>query len=469
MDSYETCGEWISAATLPRPYHCTPLAPWWSGTCMKKYGDAAPARYAHLKHDLRLQPCGQNANGLNATRIVELLANRTVAIVGSSVAANFWCALLCYLVRSATNATLEPAIVHGATGLRVARMRSAVGTVDWVEPPPPDRSPLEIIPRLVSHASKVHDRIVIVAGCRGEYEHRSPLLATAQSALQSSREPMKLLRSWPELKRELCQRSSSGCKPGTATWIASHYEDKCAKQAKLLRQLNEEGPLSSLGALLETAPIHFPDAPYLINGGMPASVNATDDGLDDPGSYERFYLSALSFIHRHAKQNATALFEAMQISRPVVSSYAPQHGHMDPAYIIGFAQSDAARACRLATGSSLDDCYLQALLKVGGPTERRSHFRLRSCQPIETGRSEAVELGWRQRVEARVAGAFRLPMVLRHQMRLMRWDLHPGLTRAEYTNPIAKFDCLHSLRGDGAFDAELFSLSRVLEARFGKK
>ena len=145
---------------------------------------------------------------------------------------------------------------------------------------------------------------------------------------------------------------------------------------------------------------------------------------------------------------------------------------MDPAYIIGFELSEEARACRgrhdaSTRGAKIEACYLRALLAIESPVERRLHFRLRHCQAFRNSSFRADGFRWRQRVEATVARNFGVPLLRRHDLRIPRWDLHSGIVHAAYSAQVAAFDCLHSLRGDGAFDAEVSSLQEALEARFG--
>ena len=215
------------------------------------------------------------------------------------------------------------------------------------------------------------------------------------------------------------------------------------------------------------------------------------DGLDEPGSYERFYLSSLFWLHARLRRNATsAVVKAMQITTPATSSYGPRLGHADPAFIIGFARSDEAAACRAraATHAAASEeeqqlqeerCYADAL--VAHPLaegQRRSHFRLQDCRPPEgMGRSPAYGGGsaaaapgfrWRQRVEAQGAHDAGVPLFRRAAARRSRWDLHPGIKWAQYSLTTAIFDCLHSVRAPGAFDAEVHELERALHRRFSK-
>ena len=477
-----SCRAWVNASELQRPYHCASLTSWWEGACNKKYGYSS--QIAHVEHGLRLSSCSGSGSGINATRILELLENRTVAILGQSLSANLWCSVVCHLVWS--GATLDEKTVASAGNIRVARIRSAAGSSDWVLPPAPHLPSTEHLSHLVEHATGGHGKVFVLLGCRGEYFHRSKLLEVAQGLILGSRAPMERLHSWHRaghhhFLQAICNKSASNCGIDTVAAIESKYEASCGAHAQLLRRLNV-GPLVtlSLGMLLESPPFHFPDLPELLDPaelrddraeGGEAARSMAELGLDEPGSYERFYLSALSWVHqrvRHAMNGTSLVLDAMQISRPVMSSYAPRSGHMDPAYVIGFEQSDEARQCRRSHADLAvrEECYLRALLEIPSPTDRRLHFRLRHCQPIDSGVQAAAALHWRQRVEAQVGQTHQVPVLRRHRMRIPRWDLHRGLS-SNYSSPLATFDCLHSVRSDGAFDVEMFALQEALEARFG--
>ena len=467
------CGTWINASELRRPYHCESLTSWWPNTCTRKYA----TRPAAANNALRLRPCSASAADINTTRILELLVNRTVVIAGVSTAANLWCAMVCHLVRTAYQAQLDEQVTRGIGGMLVARIRFTGGSVDWLLPPPPSESSLDILPRLAARAANdgTADRLVVIAGCRGEYHRRSELLDTARSVLSSKHSAMELLHSWQQPRRELCRLSPRRCQPGTIAAIEARYERECASYAQSLQQINRA---AGLGMVLETPPSHFPDLFALLSEEIvPDALKsfkqvdrasqtendaaAFEDGLDEPGSFERFYLSSIFWLHRRANASSPVL-RAMNINRPIMSLYAPAAGHLDPAYIIGFMQSEEAGECRGRHRSNfalLEQCYAQALLAVASPTERRSRFRLRSCQPLD---DLDVGFGWKQRVEDRVALTHGVMLLRRHQLRIPRWDLHPGMRGSA-----GVFDCLHSARIDGAFDAETLALQEALEERFG--
>ena len=143
------CGTWINASELRRPYHCESLTSWWPNTCTRKYA----TRPAAANNALRLRPCSASAADINATRILELLVNRTVVIAGVSTAANLWCAMVCHLVRTAYQAQLDEQVTRGIGGMLVARIRFTGGSVDWLLPPPPSESSLDILPRLAARAA----------------------------------------------------------------------------------------------------------------------------------------------------------------------------------------------------------------------------------------------------------------------------------------------------------------------------
>ena len=67
--------------------------------------------------------------------------------------------------------------------------------------------------------------------------------------------------------------------------------------------------------VLETLPSHFPDLPELVSK-LPKRVGSDspvhdgtmmeEDGLDEPGSFERFYLSGIFWLHERANASSYA-------------------------------------------------------------------------------------------------------------------------------------------------------------------
>jgi hypothetical protein len=136
--------------------------------------------------------------------------------------------------------------------------------------------------------------------------------------------------------------------------------------------------------VLETPPSHFPDLFAVLSEEIvPDALEsfkqvdraaqtdndaaALEDGLDEPGSFERFYLSSIFWLHRRANASSPVL-RAMNVNRPIMSLYAPAAGHLDPAYIIGFMQSEEAGECRGRYRSNfalLEQCYALADRIIG--------------------------------------------------------------------------------------------------------
>lgn len=495
-----TCFEyaWIPTSS-PRQYQCSAIqSKRWSRLCLYgRWTATIDKPYPHVQRGLQLgrRPCGSAASFSSGPAnlgvdVLRYLDNRTVAIIGDSTSHNLWCSLVCHFMLEA-NASLSEHQERGLAGARVVRMHSLTGRIDWVEPMPIENgardSSLRDLRKLTTAArqSPADQKLVVLCNTFGLHFYRSELKDAAYTQFAKNRAALRSFQQWTDVRRHLCQHSKSGCQKGTMVALEHGYSRFASAYATLLAQLME-GPQGqeNLGMIVETIPTHFPDVPGALGSPRVSTAQGEkepfEDGLDELGSYERFVISSLIWIHQRLKRNATSLvLHAMQTTTPASSTWGPVAGHADPAYIIGFARSDEAAACTnsSATSSELDveQCYVDALLAY--PTahgQRRAHFRVRNCKPhVQTGsaaaEAEYAGFRWRQRIEAQVAAAAGVPFFHRASPRNSRWDLHPGIKWAKYEQTTALFDCLHSVRTGGSFDGEMLQLHDALEARFGHR
>ena len=92
----DCAGEWAYDAS-PQLYDCTQLASpsaiTWRGMCGARAAASRPMQPA-LRTNLSWSPCGEGAapRRWDAVRAIELLANRTLAIIGDSLGLYMFCA-----------------------------------------------------------------------------------------------------------------------------------------------------------------------------------------------------------------------------------------------------------------------------------------------------------------------------------------------------------------------------------------
>ena len=321
--------------------------------------------------------------------------------------------------------------------------------------------------------------ILAVYSPSGHHYKRSELMLAAYNKFKRSKRGSlsSLSALGGDLRDALCNSRSSkhSCENGTITAVESIYATRVRSFGALLSPLADG---RHLAMIMESVPSHFPDLPNQIK---PWEKNSRplEDGLDEPESYERFYMSSLAWVHERVWRNTNAslgVLALMNIDNPKISGQELMPGMIDPAYVVGFARSAEARACQGLT--DVDACYADALATFsdeGGA--RRAHYRMRDCRPhLPSANSQSLlaaqqsvgerpaGFGWRQRIEAETAAALGVPFFRRADARRSRWDLHPGLKWARYTDPRGIFDCLHSVRAPGSFDVELLELQQALEA-----
>ena len=469
--------EWRHTA-IARPYQCTSRhSTRWMRLCLHgRWTASIDDPYPHVQRHLELVPqySLHSSNFTDASsRAIRLLNTRTVAMIGDSTAQNLWCALVCNFLQQ-DGTTVDRNVTRGLGGMGMLRLRTTLGHIDFLEPRSIENDAAKAafgdLKRLASAVQQgsLH-KLVVLCNPFGLHTSRSELQGAAYWIFRE-RSPLRTFQSWADLRLELCHRTRSYCRAGTVATIEKAYLNKALSYATILAQLMEgTGGADSLGILMESMPTHFPEVPGLLK--EPREVDMMEDGLDERNSYDRFFVSALLWVHERLRRNTTsAVLKAMQISTPAISSVGPVVGHADPAYIAGFARSEEAAACAVHTSSLVaENCYADALLAhpiAGG--KRRSYFRLRDCRPISSISTNGLRgQGWRQRLEAQAANTAGVPLLKRVAHRVRRWDLHPGIKWAKYTQSTALFDCLHSVRSPGSFDGELWELIFALEHRFG--
>ena len=123
-----SCG-WVDGGAAR--YDCIDV-PGWAHACQGPHTRYSPMQPA--LRDARYVPCDVAwPTRFNASRALELLANRTVAIVGDSLANNLFCALTCALVRDGAatfGALARGPVAHTST----VRISDHLHSSSWVLP-----------------------------------------------------------------------------------------------------------------------------------------------------------------------------------------------------------------------------------------------------------------------------------------------------------------------------------------------
>ena len=136
FDDGRCSSEWTHSSS-PRLFQCSRQRnELWTKLCLTgKWTASIDELYPHVRRDLQLQPRSCRGRDINSTHLLQLLSNRTVAILGDSTAHNLWCSLVCHLMQE-PGVTLSTRFHKGLGGRPVARMRFPPNgqRLDWVEP-----------------------------------------------------------------------------------------------------------------------------------------------------------------------------------------------------------------------------------------------------------------------------------------------------------------------------------------------
>ena len=428
-------------------------------------------------------------------RAMQLLANRTIAVMGDSLAINLFCSLMCTFVASGAELGLREA--GPFFGSQVMQMRAPQGRSSfwWLLPSCARRGHgsnkcgkshstasqqnLQRLvgmyassrPKAVATRTAPFERLVVLYN--QPIARISALLPRVATALENTTLDEFARQSSPW---DLVCRSAPEACDGTgfvlrnASASLRHTLVRTAEPLRLLRERN-----NNLVAIVETPPSHFPWFP----GCLPNLQGSL--WRDTKFGYDGLVLSALGWVHRLLQQPK---------GNELLSQAAPtKNGFRRPsellrdnlmlASLLAIARRGAA-TCGFSTGSALLGCAalvpggdkascllskldLKALKAAKGPPNQRppTHGGL----PLFAGPCASGRQGgsWTVEVERAVARDYGLEILNRFEPRLTRSDLHPAVQQ----KPPFYFDCTHSSFARGAFDAEAASFFDLLEQRFG--
>ena len=403
----------------------------------------------------------------NATRILQLLHNRTVVVLGDSHALDLWCGLVCWF------ATTGGAQL-GRLSVKPPLSGSWVLTMDL----PPFKTHWQV-PLCASGDGKgqcgqgTHCGTLRKGSCLPGCGHNlfQQLLhkperlfvlwsPCAQYAAAGKLHSGMMLRSGLKLERfrqlgtdPLAAICPAIC-PNMANTTIHSYAQVARRAAYGLRALHKSSS-SSGGALVQALPAHFPEVE-----GMLTPWHA--QRLDGLGSYDRLVASGLLWLHRQLANNDTEALLQMGVDTLE---------HAEPSLLLGTSRMLETFKCDRSASQS---CLLQLVRSIGGgPGGLRHHLRAARCAPLPDAEVDRPLLAattppdWRQRIETAAALEANVPLLASYVSRRRRWDLHPGIQGGHPSQRSSKYDCSHSVIAADAYVTEVIWLQRALESTFG--
>ena len=276
----------------------------------------------------------------SAGRALRLLHNKTVAIVGDSMAINLFCALTCAMVRDgdARFGPRQPGPLEGTFALSIedaeGRHRSR-----WVLPSCAGGSKgrcwfghnsmgancgAESLVKLHAAAGRGEGLVVLHNPCGAHANSALPHLARALANVS-----LDAFAEWPSLfAQRPCRPSAAvagggggGCAAGVERQrlaaAGPAYAAVARRAAESLARIYSAHP-GTLAMLIESAPAHNPALPGCLGAalaGLPEEVVAEIDGSE----WEGYALSLLEFARQLSqRRSGRGLLRRLNISQPAV-------------------------------------------------------------------------------------------------------------------------------------------------------
>lgn len=498
-------GEWVDDPS-PQLYDCTQLASasarTWRGMCGARAAASRPMQAA-LRTNLSWVPCGTAAAAprrWDAVRVIELLANRTLAIIGDSLGLYMFCALSCALIADGRGSfgSVQAGPAPGTQTIAVHGQAPAGAKLPGITIAPA----YLLLPgcglRCGASGFSSHTQ-----ACSGGliYQLGQQLRRTAASPNQARPSQARPNRSlvvlhYPctvhaaSLTTKLPRRLSNVTWTDFAAWPSllptACATDGCARQADLaslnitmmehataLARIEAVGG-QGLALLVETVPTHFPTLKGCVRAAFAGLHMA---GAAAPHEWEGFLLAALEWSRQLAAQpgGISVLQGVLRLARPAVLSKGNLEAslvHAAARYAHTACDRNSSRIClQLHTSHTApsarpepassgttpsSSCHVRSLVTA----RKRLSTRALSC---EARRLSLGAIGWRQQIERAAAAARGVQLLARSEARDARFDAHPG--RVHGARPF--LDCVHNSFAPGAFDVEALNLLQALESRFG--
>ena len=450
-----------------------------------KYQSAGAAR------NLRLH-C-PSPNQFNRSRMLELLGGRTVAILGDSMANNLWCGMFCTLSLAAPGMTYRT-VGEGPLAGTISMLPpwSRAQPIHWFLPGCADsrrhcgdnpKSALSLglgmksvhslaLKLLQERTAKEPPLVLMLFSCasrqHGELWYLAESIAHAEgwAGLASHADPLQRLCGWTDdrcngstfnkARRDMSPRSKARTFDNSVlgTW---------QKVSGMLQLSISNG--SDVVLLVESSAEHFPE--------LKRDLTGYERVLDEPGSYDRYGLSAFVAGAKLLHENDSEILHALQSIRfPWVGAWPRgdrsfgTFGMWNEHLPIPFGLGLARESCRAAAHPK--QCMLDLLNKASHNQSSSSDAGAPSllphvCAPTEESGASAplshLAPSWRVRMERDVAALHGIPRINSFELRRPRWDLHTGAL------PGKKLDCFHTSFAPGAYDVELATLQYQLELR----
>ena len=428
-------------------------------------------------------------NQFNRSRLLELLAGRTVAILGDSMANNLWCGMFCALSLAAPGMSYRTnAKGSSASAISMWPPWAGARPIQWIPPGCADSrrhcgdNPKSALSLHLGMQS-VHSLAIKLLHARTAPEPLVLLLFSCASRQHGElwylAEAMAHAVGWAGLAshadplRRLCEWTNDGCNHSSFN-KASHNMSRRARSRStdnsvlgtwkkvngMLKLNTSEG--RDIVLLVESSAEHFPELKRYLTG--------YEHVLDEAGSYDRYGLSAFVAGAKLLHENDPDVLDALQSIRfPWVGAWPSGDRNFrtwmwNEHLPIPFGLGLASESCQGT--SQPKQCMLDLLHKAGhNQSSGGSAWSLlpRVCAPTEESGANAplshLAPSWRVRMERDLAALHGIPRINSFELRRPRWDLHTGAL------PGRKLDCFHTSFTPGAYDVELATLQYQLELR----
>lgn len=481
------CGSWRDAADYEMMRHdCggldTPSGNLWSRICSSRADKLQHRRQRNVNgsdvlRSLRWVPCEASAPGWSARRMLALLRNKVVAVVGDSLALGMWCALTCSLI--ANGAIMEYSgkkMTGKLAGLKYVTMRSALApnrgdSSRWLlgqcgtscsnkgvklmsstHVGCGDRLMTQLI-----QAAALTDFAVVLNAC-GTGIRGVSVLGRVQSELVNvtwadfGRWPSLLPTACPPSERDPCSRGAD----------LGSYRQRVNTAAARVRALTAANP-RSIGMLLETPSSHFP----VLDGCLQsAQAGMYRIGTNDPSDWDAYVLSSLEYARQMAARPG-GLNVIHMLSKQITNPAAAAKGPANVRLLTALAKYEqwacplaergqpAAASCSAKRAGSDTRCLLESL-KTPHHAYRKLLMVPLHCEPRRVSEPLDGKLGYRQQIERAAAGNHSVPLLERFVARISRHDAHTGAR-------LGMLDCMHNSLAPGVFEPEVLGLMAELE------
>ena len=346
MPHARQCG-WVARDAL-NGYDCRYLADaetsrFWRMACVGPAQRYQPQNPKARARALSFVPCDQDGEGpskWNASRVLQLLSNRTVVMVGDSMIINLFCALSCAMLHSGEAVIAPSPLVPGEkrshalveTGplpeLRTWRIRSVRGDVvsKWVLPSCAGGKQgrcfynhqgasggcgLATLDRLGGVSSR--QALVVIHNPCGAHYNRPLLRHLAASTANAT---LGDFRSWRTLVPEGAMEARE----------SSPYAAACQAAATKLAAIQNVRGERSLAIMLESPPAHNPVLPGCVHDALVGTPSALSD-LVDENDWEGYVLGLLGCVPAPPPPLRPPLSSPLTHSRTHAHTHIRTHAH----------------------------------------------------------------------------------------------------------------------------------------------